>query len=158
MFPTRPRHQKPAPWWREAVCIAAPPRGSAAAPQPVDADSNAFRGINNRNNNLWVYTARLYCQGNVTPQKFSEADQYVHHRRLTQPPARFDVANNILWYRSSSAPNGNKWGADFTLHSTYVDTVAGADPWKCPGNKFNYRSVFNGECSPDGTRWTDQYT
>ena len=25
-------------------------------------------------------------------------------------------------------------------------------------NKFNYRSVFNGECSPDGTRWTDQYT
>ena len=82
----------------------------------------------------------------------------MHHRRPTQPRARFNVANNILRYRSSSTPNGNKWGTDFTLHSTYGDTVAGADPWKFPGNKFNYRAAFNSECSPDGTHRSIQYT
>jgi len=204
----------------------------------VEVDFNACRGINNRNNDLWAYLARLYYQGDVTPEQFGEAGriitdngcseatkfqfnnmgfstgydydtamwtkvagreamfdghpygttafnevffgqsltkdttpillrvcphcieshQYVYYRRLTQPPAGFDILNNILRYRSSSTPTGNKWGTDFTLHSTYEDAVSGANPWKCRNNAFNYRAAFDGECSPDGTKRSNQYT
>jgi hypothetical protein len=33
----------------------------------VDVNFNACQGINNQNNNLWAYMARLYYQGDITP-------------------------------------------------------------------------------------------
>jgi len=43
----------------------------------VDVDFNACQGINNRNNDLWAYMARLYYQGDVTPQQFGEAGRII---------------------------------------------------------------------------------
>jgi len=203
----------------------------------VHVDFNACQGINNRNNDLWAYIARLYYQGDVTPQQFGEAGriitdngcseatgyhlsslgltrgydadvstwtkvagreaffgghpfgttafdtvffgssltpnnpillrvcphcikthQKVYYRRLTAAPAEFDILNSVLRYHDSSAPTGNVWQTDFTLHSTYDDAVSGANPWACPDEKFNYHAAFDGECSPSGARTQNQHT
>jgi len=196
----------------------------------VEVDFNACRGINNRNNDLWAYLARLYYQGDVTPEQFGEAGRIItdngcseatkyqlnaldlttgydhdvstwthvagrdslrrrgHHglrafaatltadadaghygilyracatcirthqkifyRRRTPVPAGFNLLDNIL-YRNNNGGGHNKWEEDFSLHSTYEDAVADANPWKCPSNSFDYNYNFYGRCSPDGTR------
>jgi hypothetical protein len=43
----------------------------------VHVDFNACRGINNRNNDLWAYMARLYYQGDITPDQFGEAGRII---------------------------------------------------------------------------------
>jgi len=84
--------------------------------------------------------------------------QYVYYRRLTVVPDGVDLLNILLRWHSSSKPTGNRWKEDFTLHSTYEDAVSGANPWKCRNDSFNYRAAFDGECSPDGTRRSNQYS
>ena len=37
----------------------------------------ACKGINNRNNDLWAYMARLYYQGDITPQQFGVAGRVI---------------------------------------------------------------------------------
>jgi hypothetical protein len=37
----------------------------------------ACKGINNRNNDLWAYMARLYYQGDITPQQFGLAGRVI---------------------------------------------------------------------------------
>jgi hypothetical protein len=43
----------------------------------VDVNFNACQGINNQNNNLWAYMARLYYQGDITPGQFGEAGRII---------------------------------------------------------------------------------
>jgi hypothetical protein len=43
----------------------------------VHVDFNACRGINNQNNDLWSYMARLYYQGDITPRQFGEAGRII---------------------------------------------------------------------------------
>ena len=198
----------------------------------IEVGFNACQGINNRNNDLWAYMARLYYQGDITASQFGEAgriitnegcetaidyqlhqkgltygynydsnswtnlagrealkvhDGYgnvafktslvqdsdsapngilyracascekthkkIYYRRLTTVPEGFDLMTQIL-YRNAFK-NGNVWNVDFTLHSTYEDALAGANPWKCPNNSFDYGAGFTVNCSPDGTRITD---
>jgi hypothetical protein len=45
--------------------------------ESVDVNFNACRGINNRNNDLWAYMARLYYQGDITPDQFGEAGRII---------------------------------------------------------------------------------
>jgi len=199
----------------------------------VEIDFNACQGINNRNNDLWAYMARLYYQGDITPSQFGKAgrtitdngcgeatrfalndrhltagydhdvatwtnvagrdalrlhDHYGHrafarsltpsttdpnnthygiiyracasciqthrkifYRRRTPVPEGFDLLDNIL-YRKSSGDGANKWTEDFSLHSSYKDALDDVNPWKCPGDSFQYGYTFYGRCSPDGTR------
>ncbi|KAL3823285.1 hypothetical protein ACHAXA_003433, partial [Cyclostephanos tholiformis] len=82
----------------------------------------------------------------------------VFYKRLTDVPAGFDLLRNILYYSSTTAPSGNVWGTDFSLHSSYEDAESGANPWKCPGNAFNYGAPFVGNCSPSGAQVNDQHS
>ena len=68
------------------------------------------------------------------------------------------MLNNILNYRGGNPDADNVWGEDYSLHSTYEDAVSGANPWKCPGDAFNYWAPFTGECSPDGTKVRNQHS
>ncbi|KAL7531765.1 hypothetical protein ACHAXR_005425 [Thalassiosira sp. AJA248-18] len=43
----------------------------------IDVNFNACQGINNRNNDLWAYMARLYYQGDITPAQFGEAGRII---------------------------------------------------------------------------------
>ena len=43
----------------------------------VDVNFNACRGINNRNNDLWAYMARLYYQGDISPEQFGKAGRII---------------------------------------------------------------------------------
>ena len=43
----------------------------------VHVDFNSCQGINNQNNDLWAYMARLYYQGDITPQQFGEAGRII---------------------------------------------------------------------------------
>jgi len=81
----------------------------------------------------------------------------IYYRRLTPIPEGFDLLHNILQQRNDG--NGkNRWGVDFSLHSTYEDAVNNVNAWLCPGNNFNYGAPFYGECSPSGARVRDQYS
>jgi len=204
----------------------------------IYVDFNACQGINNRNNDLWAYMARLYYQGDITPKQFGEAgriitntncneatkfelDQkqltvgydhdtsvwtnvagreqmklnggYGHrafemsltpstldtdnthygivyracepcirthkkifYRRRSPIPEGFSLINNILHWRSNSAPAGNKWNDDFSLHSTYEDALNDANPWQCKNDNFRYADTFYGRCSPDGREVKNQ--
>jgi regulation of enolase protein 1 (concanavalin A-like superfamily) len=200
----------------------------------IDIDFNACKGINNRNNDLWAYMARLYYEGEVTKEQFGELGRiitdngceeaveyqlsqqglttgYVHdentwtfvagrddmeihdgygnkafkramdaasssapngivyricpgcesthkkiyYRRLTAIPDNFDLLDNILYHGDNGGGN-NVWNEDFSIHSTYEDALAGANPWKCPGNSYNYGSGFPGNCSPSGAQVKNQ--
>jgi len=192
---------------------------------------NACKGINNRNNDLWAYIARLHKEDEITKEQFSQAGriitdkgcpesiqqhlndnlglsrgydhdvttwtkvagrddlsdghpfglaafntaffensltgdkpimmricatctgthQKIFYRRLNAVTGTFNLLNNILYHRNNGGGQ-NKWTEDFTLHSTYEDAVAGANPWKCPGNSFNVNAPFYGDCSPTGAR------
>jgi regulation of enolase protein 1 (concanavalin A-like superfamily) len=46
----------------------------------VHVDFNACQGINNRNNDLWAYMARLYYQEDITPEQFGEAGKIITDR------------------------------------------------------------------------------
>lgn len=81
----------------------------------------------------------------------------IYYRRLTPIPAGFDLLHNILHQRNDGGGN-NRWGVDFSLHSTYEDAVNNVNAWLCPGNSFNYGAPFYGECSPSGNRVRDQYS
>ena len=200
----------------------------------VDVDFNACRGINNRNNDLWAYMAKLYYQGDISAEQFGEAGRIItndgceeavkyqlnkqnlktgydhddstwtfitgrdsmklsegygnkaftrsltqeslsqpngiayracatcekthkkiYYRRLTEVPEEFDLLTNLLYYGNNGGGN-NVWNEDFTMHSTYDDALTGANPWKCPGNSYNYGAGFPGECSPTGARVRNQ--
>jgi hypothetical protein len=43
----------------------------------IDIDFNACKGINNRNNDLWAYMARLYYEGEVTNEQFGELGRII---------------------------------------------------------------------------------
>jgi len=43
----------------------------------VDVEFNACQGIDNRNNDLWAYMARLYYQKDITPEQFGEAGRII---------------------------------------------------------------------------------
>jgi len=43
----------------------------------VHVDFNACQGIDHRNNDLWAYIARLYYQGDITPEQFGEAGKII---------------------------------------------------------------------------------
>ena len=43
----------------------------------IDVDFNACQGINNRNNDLWAYMARLYYQGDITAAQFGQAGRII---------------------------------------------------------------------------------
>jgi len=81
----------------------------------------------------------------------------IYYRRLTPIPEGFDLLHNILHQRNDGGGN-NRWGVDFSLHSTYEDAVNNVNAWLCPGNSFNYGAPFYGECSPSGDRVRDQYS
>jgi hypothetical protein len=200
----------------------------------VDVNFNACQGINNQNNNLWAYMARLYYQGDITPKQFGvagriitnggcegatldqlnkmnlqtgyEADdsmwtrvagresmkrndpygqrafnktltpgvshygiifracatcatshQKIFYRRITPVPEAFNLLYYIL-YETNDGGGRNRWGLDFSLHSTYEDAVNGTKPWLCPGGVFNYGATFYGECSPTGVRAVNQFS
>ena len=73
---------------------------------------------------------------------------------ITDP--EFDLLHNILYERNNG--NGqNVFDEDFTLHSSYADAVTGNAPWTCDEG-YNYGALFDGECSPDGSRTRDQYS
>ena len=48
-----------------------------AALTHVHVDFNACQGINNRNNDLWAYIAKLYYQGDVTNRQFGQAGRII---------------------------------------------------------------------------------
>lgn len=81
----------------------------------------------------------------------------VFYRRLTNiTDPEFDLLHNILYERNNG--NGqNVFDEDFTLHSSYADAVTGNAPWTCDEG-YNYGALFDGECSPDGSRTRDQYS
>jgi len=84
--------------------------------------------------------------------------QYVFYRRLTPvTDPNFDLLSQILLQRNN-AGGKHIWNRDFTLHSTYDDAFSGENPWKCPGDSFDYGDPFVGKCSPDGTRADNQYS
>jgi hypothetical protein len=43
----------------------------------IDIDFNACKGVNNRNNDLWAYMARLYYEGEVTKEQFGELGRII---------------------------------------------------------------------------------
>jgi len=43
----------------------------------IDVDFNACQGIDNRNNDLWAYIARLYYDGHVTSKQYGEAGRII---------------------------------------------------------------------------------
>ena len=43
----------------------------------IDVNFNACRGVNNRNNDLWAYMARLYYQGDISPEQFGKAGRII---------------------------------------------------------------------------------
>mmetsp|Transcript_15363 Transcript_15363/g.25136 ORF Transcript_15363/g.25136 Transcript_15363/m.25136 type:complete len:992 (-) Transcript_15363:24-2999(-) len=86
-----------------------------------------------------------------------ESHKKVFYRRLTPMPADKDLLYCITDTRGDCG-GFNKWGVDFTLHSTYDDAVKGDNAWACPNNSFNYDAPFDGECSPTGARVRNQWT
>eukprot|EP01082_Thalassiosira_pseudonana_P009003 g8069.t1 g8069 contig27:117931-121073(+) len=210
-----------------------------------EIDFNACRGINNRNNDLWAYSARLYEEGRMTNEQFGqvgrtitdngcdhavayeqekkglttgfmydldawtkvagrdalkEAEPFgreafnaalfkysltapsdlatetldntpilmrvcatctkthkkIYYRRLTPiDNEKFDLLDNLIYQRNNGGGD-NVWNVDFTMHSTYEDALTGVNPWKCPGDAYNYGDGFPGQCSPTGARVKDQ--
>lgn len=43
----------------------------------IDIEYNACQGIDNRNNDLWAYIARLYLQGDISAEQFGKAGRIV---------------------------------------------------------------------------------
>lgn len=43
----------------------------------VDVSFNSCKGVNNRNNDLWAYMARLFYQGDISPTQFGEAGRII---------------------------------------------------------------------------------
>jgi len=43
----------------------------------VEIAFNACRGINNRNNDLWAYAARLYYEGRITNSQFGQVGRVI---------------------------------------------------------------------------------
>lgn len=43
----------------------------------IDIDFNACRGINNRNNDLWAYSARLYYEGEISNEQFGQLGRII---------------------------------------------------------------------------------
>mmetsp|Transcript_22755 Transcript_22755/g.52247 ORF Transcript_22755/g.52247 Transcript_22755/m.52247 type:complete len:989 (+) Transcript_22755:238-3204(+) len=83
----------------------------------------------------------------------------IFYKRLTPiDDPNFQLLHNIMYYRNGNPAPDNVWDEDYSLHSTYEDAVSGANPWKCPGDKFNYHAPFTGECSPDGTKVRNQHS
>jgi len=63
----------------ESIKIAFDSRSSTFTGKLTDVhiDFNACRGIHNQNNDLWAYMARLYYQGDITPNQFGEAGRII---------------------------------------------------------------------------------
>ena len=63
----------------ESIKIAFDSRSSTFTGKLTDVhiDFNACRGIHNQNNDLWAYMARLYYQGDITPNQFGEAGRTI---------------------------------------------------------------------------------
>mmetsp|Transcript_6360 Transcript_6360/g.13915 ORF Transcript_6360/g.13915 Transcript_6360/m.13915 type:complete len:982 (+) Transcript_6360:190-3135(+) len=94
----------------------------------VHVDFNACRGINNRNNDLWAYAARLYDEGRMTAQQFGKVG-----RVLTNDQNCYHAVEN------AKAENGF-----VTAYKHDVDNwtfVAGRDEMKL-GEHFG-REAFN---------------
>lgn len=81
--------------------------------------------------------------------------QTIYYKRKSVIPDSFDLLHNLAYQNNDGAGN-NRWNEDFTMHSTLEDALSGANPWKCPGDAYNYRARFPGECSPSGARVRNQ--
>jgi hypothetical protein len=57
----------------------------------VHVDFNACRGINNRNNDLWAYMARLYYQGDIDPGQFGEAGRIITNTDYCDEAQRYEL-------------------------------------------------------------------
>jgi len=88
----------------------------------------------------------------------TDTHKKIFYRRktpITDP--NFDLLQSILFHRGDG--NGqNKWGEDFSLHSTYQDAVTGNNEWECINDAFNYNAPFDGECSPTGAKIRNQFS
>jgi len=82
--------------------------------------------------------------------------KHVYHRRFTDVPEDFDLLHHLMNGRND-AGGKSVWGVDFQLYSNYEDAVNDLNRWSCPNNAFNYGAVFDGECSPSGTRSRNQW-
>jgi hypothetical protein len=61
----------------------------------VHVDFNACQGVNNRNNDLWAYMARLYYQGDITREQFGEAGRIITDNGC-QEATKFQLNNKGL--------------------------------------------------------------
>merc|ERR1712176_1306423 len=58
----------------------------------VHVDFNSCRGVNNRNNDLWAYMARLYYQGDIEPDQFGEAGRIITNTHDCGEAQRYELS------------------------------------------------------------------
>jgi len=113
----------------ESISISYDPRASGTfitRIEAVDVEFNACQGIDNRNNDLWAYMARLYYQKDITPEQFGEAGRIITDTGCTEATSyELDRRNLTPGYDHDVSLWTNVAGREsMRLHDTY-----GARAW-----------------------------
>eukprot|EP00580_Thalassiosira_gravida_P013233 CAMPEP_0201683418 /NCGR_PEP_ID=MMETSP0494-20130426/52117_1 /ASSEMBLY_ACC=CAM_ASM_000839 /TAXON_ID=420259 /ORGANISM="Thalassiosira gravida, Strain GMp14c1" /LENGTH=981 /DNA_ID=CAMNT_0048167195 /DNA_START=200 /DNA_END=3143 /DNA_ORIENTATION=- len=108
----------------------------------IHIDFNSCRGINNRNNDLWAYIAKLYYQKDITKEQFGEAGRIITNTNC------FEATNHEL-NKHSLTPgydhDVNEWTRVAGRESMYL-----VDPY---GHRAFTRSLVPSTNDPDNKHY-----
>ena len=107
----------------------------------VDVDFNACRGINNRNNDLWAYMAKLYYQGDISAEQFGEAGRIITNDgceeavkyQLNKQNLKTGLVHNAEVWTKVAGRDGLNDGLPFGKNTFYISmfehsSTAPSDP------------------------------
>ena len=107
----------------------------------VDVDFNACRGINNRNNDLWAYMAKLYYQGDISAEQFGEAGRIITNDgceeavkyQLNKQNLKTGLVHNAEVWTKAAGRDGLNDGLPFGKNTFYISmfehsSTAPSDP------------------------------
>ena len=105
----------------------------------IDVNFNACRGVNNRNNDLWAYMARLYYQGDISPEQFGKAGRIITNTGCSEAE-RLHLNEQSLtrgydhdvstWTKVAGRDDfydGHQWGREAFTHAFFEDTLTAPD-------------------------------
>mmetsp|Transcript_31451 Transcript_31451/g.57611 ORF Transcript_31451/g.57611 Transcript_31451/m.57611 type:complete len:1535 (+) Transcript_31451:73-4677(+) len=108
----------------------------------VHIEFNACQGIDNRNNDLWAYIARLYYQDDITREQFGEAGRIITNTNCDQA--------NLHQLNKNSLTPGYDHDTDEWTRVAGRDSMHLTDPY---GHRAFTRSLVPSTGDPDNTHY-----
>uniref|UniRef100_A0A7S1UWQ5 DUF1349 domain-containing protein n=1 Tax=Grammatophora oceanica TaxID=210454 RepID=A0A7S1UWQ5_9STRA len=87
---------------------------------------------------------------------YKSHQQIFYRRKEDRPiPDDMNILHNLKYSREEV--EGQIWGEDFDIYSTYEDALNRENEWDCSGEGYSYNRGFPGECGPR-SQVTGQYS